>query len=428
MPPRERSSTRIAIAKPSPSAPEQVRRRHAAVGEDELAGRRACDPELRLEARDLEAGRVGLDDEGADAAVLRGRIGAGEDGVDVRDAGVRDEPLVAVQDVVVAVALRPSCASRPSPSPTPTPSARTRRASSPDASSGRKRSCCSSEPASLSASEPSSCTARITPEVAQTFETSSIAASASSGPGPGAAVALLEEEPEQALLAVQLDDVPGKLVRSRRSPRPAARFAPSRACARARAARAGRHRAAARRRSLPVTVCGACRETRHCDYPYTTYRSDRRRARDADPAHFAARRPSSSMPRSSSARSLAVKPSASASATQDSPSARSSARVARPWGEIEQHLAPVAGIAAALDQPCRLDLPDRVRHRLRPNVLERGEPARRQRPFAVDPRERRHLGGGKRPIAAIATDELPHHGPQVSGDLRDLGVGPDVSV
>src|SRR6185437_14141845 len=46
---------------------------------------------------------------------------------------------------------------------------------SPLASFGSQRSFCSSLPASLIPSEPSSCTARIRPLVAQTFETSSIA-------------------------------------------------------------------------------------------------------------------------------------------------------------------------------------------------------------------------------------------------------------
>ena len=53
----------------------------------------------------LEAGPVALDDEGADAACAACRVGDGEDGVDVRDAGVGDEVLHAVEDVVVAAPL-----------------------------------------------------------------------------------------------------------------------------------------------------------------------------------------------------------------------------------------------------------------------------------------------------------------------------------
>ena len=78
--------------------------RHAVEGQ--LAGRGAGDAHLRLEPRDREARRVGLDDEGGDAGVARVRVGLREDGVEVRDAGVRDEALRAVEDVLVALAAR----------------------------------------------------------------------------------------------------------------------------------------------------------------------------------------------------------------------------------------------------------------------------------------------------------------------------------
>ena len=55
---------------------------------------------------------------------------------------------------------------------------------SPEASFGRNRSFCSSVPASFRPSEPSSCTAMISPLVAQTFETSSIATSVISALAP----------------------------------------------------------------------------------------------------------------------------------------------------------------------------------------------------------------------------------------------------
>ena len=51
-------------------------------------------------------GRVGLDDERGDAGVARVGVGLREDGVEARDAGVRDEALPAVEDVLVAVAPR----------------------------------------------------------------------------------------------------------------------------------------------------------------------------------------------------------------------------------------------------------------------------------------------------------------------------------
>ena len=58
-----------------------------------------------LDPGSREAGRVGLDDEGAHAlATARIRIGQREDGQQVRHAAVGDEALAAVQDVVVPVA------------------------------------------------------------------------------------------------------------------------------------------------------------------------------------------------------------------------------------------------------------------------------------------------------------------------------------
>ena len=76
--------------------------------------------------------------------------------------------------------LRIAAESEPEPASVSAYAAR----NSPDASLGRYRSFCSSFPASFSPSDPSSCTARITPLVAQTFETSSITVSASSAPVP----------------------------------------------------------------------------------------------------------------------------------------------------------------------------------------------------------------------------------------------------
>src|SRR3954465_11711308 len=85
---------------------EQVVGADAAVVEEDLAGRRALDPHLRLDPADLEARRVGLDDEGRDARVAGLRVGLGEDDVDVCDARVGDEAFAAVQHVLVALAPR----------------------------------------------------------------------------------------------------------------------------------------------------------------------------------------------------------------------------------------------------------------------------------------------------------------------------------
>src|SRR5439155_20375453 len=85
---------------------EEIRSRDAARVEEDLPGRRALDPHLRLDPPDLEPRGVGLDHEGRDARVAGLRFGLGEDDVDVGDAGVRDEALAAVQDVLVALTPR----------------------------------------------------------------------------------------------------------------------------------------------------------------------------------------------------------------------------------------------------------------------------------------------------------------------------------
>ena len=97
---------RIAIRKPSPSSPSRFAAgtRHSSKTSSPVVD--PADPHLRLEPRDLEAGRVGLDDERGDPGVAGLRIGLREDGVEVRDAGVRDEALAAVEDVLVALAAR----------------------------------------------------------------------------------------------------------------------------------------------------------------------------------------------------------------------------------------------------------------------------------------------------------------------------------
>src|SRR5439155_900993 len=67
---------------------DQVVGGDAAVVEEDLAGRRALDPHLRLDPPDLEAGRPRLDDEGRDAGVARARIARR---ADLRDLLDRDE-------------------------------------------------------------------------------------------------------------------------------------------------------------------------------------------------------------------------------------------------------------------------------------------------------------------------------------------------
>ncbi len=89
-----------------PLLTEQVRHRHAAVLEEQLAGVLPAQAELVELAPAHEAGRIGLDQQQADALVRRlgVRIGLRHDDEQVADLPVRDEGLRAVQDVVIAVA------------------------------------------------------------------------------------------------------------------------------------------------------------------------------------------------------------------------------------------------------------------------------------------------------------------------------------
>ena len=148
MPGRERSSTRIASLKPSPSSPSRFSAGTRQSVKKHLAGRRALDPHLRLDPADLEAGRVRLDDERRDALVAGVGVGLREADVEVRDAGVRDEPLRAVRgrtspsrraSVRIAAAVRARAGSVSAYAAS----------HSPLASRGRKRCFCSSVPASL---------------------------------------------------------------------------------------------------------------------------------------------------------------------------------------------------------------------------------------------------------------------------------------
>ena len=87
---------------------EAVADRHPQPVERELRRGRAADPHLVLGAGDREARAIGLDeDRGQAAARLLGvRVRHGEHDDVVRDAGVADEPLRAVDHVVVAVTDR----------------------------------------------------------------------------------------------------------------------------------------------------------------------------------------------------------------------------------------------------------------------------------------------------------------------------------
>ena len=84
---------------------DAVRLRDANAVEGELGRRAAAQTHLVLEAGDGEARGRDLDDEARSAVGARGaRVGHGEDRDEVGDGALADEPLGAVDDVVVAIA------------------------------------------------------------------------------------------------------------------------------------------------------------------------------------------------------------------------------------------------------------------------------------------------------------------------------------
>src|SRR6185437_16952738 len=83
---------------------DQVRRRHAAVFENDLRRIRRVLAELVLDSRDHVAFGIGGHDERADAALARRPVGYGHHDRDVAVLAARDELFDAVQHVRVAVA------------------------------------------------------------------------------------------------------------------------------------------------------------------------------------------------------------------------------------------------------------------------------------------------------------------------------------
>ncbi len=85
---------------------QHVLRRHHAVLEDQRTGAAAADAQLVLLGAHRQAGRVALDQEAGELAVLHlavGRLNLGEHGEQVGEAGVGDELLRAGQAVALAV-------------------------------------------------------------------------------------------------------------------------------------------------------------------------------------------------------------------------------------------------------------------------------------------------------------------------------------
>ena len=97
--PRHRDPEPLALAA------DEVGDGHAAVLEDDLRGRRCVPAQLLLGRAERQAGRVLLDDDGADPAALF-LAGADHHDIDVVVARARDELLGTVEDEVVAVASR----------------------------------------------------------------------------------------------------------------------------------------------------------------------------------------------------------------------------------------------------------------------------------------------------------------------------------
>ena len=109
--PRSCATMPMAMPQPAPGVPRRFVGRHAHVLEEHLA-------ELGVvghlaQRTDGDAGRLHVDEQQADALVLRRvGLGAAEEEAPVGDVGVAGPHLLAVHDVVVAVTLRPGAERR----------------------------------------------------------------------------------------------------------------------------------------------------------------------------------------------------------------------------------------------------------------------------------------------------------------------------
>ena len=195
-----------------PLGPESARLGNTAAIEHQLAGRRPCDAHLLLEPRDLEAGRIGLDQERRDPRMSRIRIGLREHRVQARNTRVRDEPLRPVEHVLPVVSARNG--------------AHRRRVGA----RARLGECVRRQNlARRKAREPGRAllvgATELQPERAELLHCEDQPAGGADlrdlldrderkeRPRTGAADLLVEEEPEDALVAEELDDVPRELVR-----------------------------------------------------------------------------------------------------------------------------------------------------------------------------------------------------------------------
>ena len=81
---------------------------------------------------------------------------------------------------------------------------------------------------------------------------------------------------------------------------------------------------------------------------------------------------------------------------------------------------PVAGIGAPLDQPRRLELGERLGHRLGPNVLGGRECARGLGALPVEPAQDARLSDGEGVLRPEPPQELAQHQPELARALHDL--------
>src|SRR5919201_3412797 len=183
MPGRERSSTRIAIVNPSPSSP---RRLSAGTRQPLKKISPVVEPLIPIFGSMRPTSNPGasaattkalIPEWSADGSVFANTVYTRATPAFVMN---RLPPLSTYSSPSRTAVVRIAAESEPEPGSVSAyaPS------HSPDASFGRKRCFCSSSPASFNPSDPSSCTAMISPLVAQTFETSSIATSVISALAP----------------------------------------------------------------------------------------------------------------------------------------------------------------------------------------------------------------------------------------------------
>ncbi len=83
---------------------QAIFRRHAAILQRNFRASERAQAHFIFVAADAEAGKIGFDEEGGDAAAACCGIGLGENDVEAGDAAVGDPGFGAVQDVVIAIA------------------------------------------------------------------------------------------------------------------------------------------------------------------------------------------------------------------------------------------------------------------------------------------------------------------------------------